>query len=75
MFLEIYKQYKLSNKLSCFKIFYKNKNSEILFYIVSFIKNFSEDNILNDLKNINNSNDFECWISPLDIKKYNIEYV
>ncbi len=75
MFDEIYKQYKLNNKLSCFKIFYKTKNSEILFYTVSFINNFCEKKVLNDLKNINNSNNFECWISPLEIKNYNIRYV
>lgn len=59
---QVLTQYKLNNKTLVFSIKYRKKDGLIYYYLVSFLNNYSDEKILNDLKNIRQSTNFLEWI-------------
>lgn len=58
---------KLHNKSNVFHVYYLKKDNQIGYYKISFL-NYDEKRIMNDMKNIEDSENFDKWLSLLDVK-------
>lgn len=62
-------KYKVKNKYSVFKIYYRKKDGNIGFIKASFIPIWNENEVLDNMKKVSESNDFDKWLFPNEVEE------